>query len=169
MQTSSRLQPAGSIRQFALQRARAALALGALLLSVGGLGACSSKAAEEAPSVVEQPVVQPMPAGLNGTSEGLPDRERIKVETGELALPYDQLGELDYTEDFSPRAIDDDYIDEKLRTMAVQRWGAEVDAIIEVKTDLSADSREVNVSAQAVRVRGDCPFCRHRNSTITRQ
>jgi len=119
--------------------------------------------------VVEQPLVRPTPAAPNGTSELLPERERIKVETGELALPFDQLGELDYTEEYSPRAIDDDYIDEKLRMMAVERWGDAVDAIIEVKTELSADSREVNVSAQAVKVRGDCSFCRHPNSTITRQ
>ena len=169
MQTSSRLQPAGLIPRFDITRARQALALGSMLLIAGGLGACSSKAVKEAPPVVEQPLVRPTPAAPNGTSELLPERERIKVETGELALPVDQLGELDYTEEYSPRAIDDDYIDEKLRMMAVERWGDAVDAIIEVKTELSANSREVNVSAQAVKVRGDCSFCRHPNSTITRQ
>jgi hypothetical protein len=84
-------------------------------------------------------------------------------------LPYDPLGALDYTEPFSPRAIDDDYIDDKLRTMAIQRWGGQVDAVVSVKTELSSDQSEVNVTAEAVKVRGECPFCRHpEGPTITK-
>jgi hypothetical protein len=89
------------------------------------------------------------------------DRDRIMVQSGNLALPYQQLGMLAYTEPFSPRAIDEDYIDDRLRTMAIAKWGNDVDAIVGVKTALSDDAREVSVSAQVVKVTGDCSFCRH--------
>ncbi|HLW72182.1 MAG TPA: hypothetical protein VKS22_16350 [Candidatus Binataceae bacterium] len=89
------------------------------------------------------------------------DRDRIMVQSGNLALPYQQLGPLAYTEPFSPRAIDEDHIDDRLRTMAIAKWGNDVDAIVGVKTALSRDAREVNVSAEVVKVTGDCSFCRH--------
>jgi hypothetical protein len=89
------------------------------------------------------------------------DRDRIMVQSGSLALPYQQLGVLEYSEPFSPRAIDEDHIDDRLRTMAIQKWGNDVDAIVGVKTTLSGDASEVDVSAQVVRVTGDCSFCRH--------
>jgi hypothetical protein len=89
------------------------------------------------------------------------DRDRIPVLAGDLALPHDRLGELQYTEKFSPSAIDNDYIDGKLRTMAIQRWGNSVDALVGVRSLLSADASEIHVTASAVEVRGECSFCRH--------
>jgi hypothetical protein len=115
--------------------------------------------------VVQQ---QQQQAIIKATDKAL-DRDRIQVQTGNLALPYDQLGELDYTEAFSPQAIDDDYIDDKLRTMAIRKWGDQVDAVISVKTALSDDATEVRVTAQAVKVRGDCSFCRHQGGYPTGQ
>jgi hypothetical protein len=87
------------------------------------------------------------------------DRDRIMVQTGDLALPYEQLGSLEYAEPFSGEANDEKHIDEKLRTMAIEKWGNQVDAIIWVKSALSSDA--IRVSADAVRVKGDCSFCRH--------
>jgi hypothetical protein len=89
------------------------------------------------------------------------DRDRIMVQTGDIALPHEQLGVLQYVEPFSPKAIDENYIDDKLRRMAIQRWGNQVDAIVELKSSLSTDASQVTVSAEGVRVNGDCSFCRH--------
>jgi len=138
--------------------------LGAALLTAGMslLAACSSEVEQQQPPPQSQHVI------IKATDKAL-DRDRLQVQTGNLALPYDQLGELDYTEPFSPRSIDDDYIDDKLRTMAMQKWGAQVDAVIDIKTALSADASEVSVTAQAVKVRGDCSFCRHQGGYPTGQ
>ncbi len=136
-------------------RSRGLATLAAALLTAGMslLAACSSEVEPQ------EPPPQPQQAIIKVPDKAL-DRERLQVQTGNLALPYDQLGELEYTEPFSPRAIDDDYIDDKLRAMAMQRWGDQVDAVIDVKTALSSDESEVSVTAQAVKVRGDCSFCR---------
>ena len=140
-------------------RSRGPATLGAALLMAGmSLAACSS--------YVEQ---QQQQQAIVKASDKALDRDRIQVQTGEFALPHDQLGELEYTEPFSPRAIDDDYIDDKLRTMAIQKWGDQVDAVVSVKTSLSADASQVSVTAQAVKVRGDCSFCRHQGGYPTGQ
>jgi hypothetical protein len=124
------------------------------LLALSALG-CSTDA--------EHPYVPPQTQQekeIKATDVAL-DRDRIMVQSGNLALPYQQLGPLDYTEPFSPRAIDEDHIDDRLRTMAIAKWGNDVDAIVEVKTALSSDARQVEVSAEVVKVTGDCSFCRH--------
>ncbi|MGH7879599.1 MAG: hypothetical protein ACREQD_08895, partial [Candidatus Binataceae bacterium] len=102
----------------------------------------------------------PQEAEIKATDAAL-DRDRILVQSGTLALPYQQLGVLTYDEPFSPRAIDEDHIDDRLRTMAIDKWGNAVDAIVGVKTALSHDASQVNVSAEVVKVTGDCSFCRH--------
>jgi hypothetical protein len=45
--------------------------------------------------------------------------------------------------------------------MAIEKWGNQVDAIVWVKSALSPDAKLITVSADAVRVKGDCSFCRH--------
>jgi hypothetical protein len=136
-------------------RFRGLATLGAALLTAGMslLAACSSEVEQQEQPPQQQAIIKAPDQALY--------RDRLQVQTGNLALPYDQLGELEYTEPFSPRAIDDDYIDDKLRAMAMRKWGDQVDAIIDVNTTLSSDESEVSVTAQAVKVRGDCSFCRH--------
>jgi len=89
------------------------------------------------------------------------DRDRIEVLSGDLTLPHTQLGPLEYSEPFSADANDEKHIDDRLRTLAIARWGNQVDAIIGVKSVLSPDATQLRVSAIAVRVNGDCSFCRH--------
>jgi hypothetical protein len=121
-----------------------------LILIAIGVSACTSDVAQQ----------QQHQAMIKASDKAL-DRDRIQVQTGDLALPYDQLGALTYAEPFSPRAIDEDYINDRLRTMAITKWGNQVDAVIGVKTALNADASQVSVTGEAVRVRGDCSFCRH--------
>src|SRR5713226_6315828 len=43
--------------------------------------------------------------------------------------PYTVLGELSYTEPFSPDAIDEEKIKDKLKKMAYEKWPDTIDAI----------------------------------------
>ena len=45
--------------------------------------------------------------------------------------------------------------------MAIDKWGTQVDALIDVKSTPSADATMITASCVAVRVIGDCDFCRH--------
>jgi hypothetical protein len=89
------------------------------------------------------------------------DRERILVSTGDLSNPHEKLGDLSYTEPLTADTIDSTHINEKLRKMAIEKWGTQVDALIDVKSTPNADATMITGSGEAVRVIGDCNFCRH--------
>ncbi len=121
-----------------------------LLLIAIGLTACSA--------VIESQ--QRHDAEVKAADVAL-DRDRIEVLSGDLPLAHTLLGPLEYSEPFSATSNDEQYIGDHLRTLAIARWGNQVDAIIGVKSVLSADATQLRVSATAVRVIGDCSFCRH--------
>ncbi|HVB78515.1 MAG TPA: hypothetical protein VNE82_01045 [Candidatus Binataceae bacterium] len=89
------------------------------------------------------------------------DRQRILISTGDLSNPHQKLGDLSYTEPLTADSIDSVHINEKLRRMAIEKWGTQVDALIDVKSAPSADATMITASCVAVRVIGDCDFCRH--------
>ena len=89
------------------------------------------------------------------------DRERILVSTGDLSNPHEKLGDLSYTEPLNADSIDSTHVNEKLRQMAIDKWGTQVDALIDVKSAPNADATMITASCVAVRVIGDCDFCRH--------
>ena len=89
------------------------------------------------------------------------DRERILVSTGDLSNPHEKLGDLSYTEPLNADSIDSTHVNTKLRQMAIEKWGTQVDALIDVKSTPNADATMITASAVAVRVIGDCNFCRH--------
>jgi hypothetical protein len=89
------------------------------------------------------------------------DRERILISTGDISNPHEKLGDLSYTEPLSADSIDSTHINTRLRQMAIERWGTQVDALIDVKSAPNADATTITASAVAVRVVGDCDFCRH--------
>ena len=89
------------------------------------------------------------------------DRQRILISTGDLANPHEKLGDLSYTEPLNSDNIDSTHINERLRRMAIDKWGNQVDALIFVKSTPSADASMITASCVAVRVIGDCDFCRH--------
>jgi hypothetical protein len=128
-------------------------------LLIAGLTACAST-----PESTGQPDTmsiqgQPAAAAIS-TPAVAPVPTELPVQSGNVSLPFDQLGMLTYDEPYSPRAIDEDHIDEKLRAMALSKWGNQVDAVVGVTTSLSPDRSEVTVEAEGVHVRGDCSFCR---------
>ncbi|MGZ6175382.1 MAG: hypothetical protein ACXWNB_06060 [Candidatus Binataceae bacterium] len=89
------------------------------------------------------------------------DRDRILISTGDLSNPHEKLGDLSYTEPLTADNIDSTHINDKLRQMAIDKWGTQVDALIDVKSTPSADATMIMASCVAVRVIGDCNFCRH--------
>ena len=89
------------------------------------------------------------------------DRDRILISTGDLSNPHEKLGALSYTEALTADNIDSTHINDKLRQMAIDKWGTQVDALIDVKSTPSADATMITASGEAVRVIGDCDFCRH--------
>jgi hypothetical protein len=89
------------------------------------------------------------------------DRQRILISTGGLSNPHEKLGDVSYSEPLNADTIDSTHVNEKLRKMAIEKWGTQVDALIDVKSAPNADATMITGSAVAVRVIGDCNFCRH--------
>jgi hypothetical protein len=90
------------------------------------------------------------------------DTLRLMVYTSDLNEPYDKLGELSYTDPLNGDTIDTEHINEKLRQMAISRWGTQVDAIILVTTKVGgADQPTITVTGEAIRMKGACSGCRH--------
>ncbi len=93
------------------------------------------------------------------------DHLRLMVYTSDLTEPYEKLGDLSYSDPLNGETIDTDHINEKLRQMAIERWGQQVDAIILVTTKVGgADTSTISVTGEAVRIQGACAGCRHNYS-----
>jgi hypothetical protein len=90
------------------------------------------------------------------------DHTRLLVYTSDLDTPYKKLGELQYTDPLNGETIDTDYINEKLRKMAIARWGQQVDAVIHVSTKVGGtETTTISVRGEAVRINDPCSGCRH--------
>jgi hypothetical protein len=90
------------------------------------------------------------------------DRLRLMIYTTDLEVPYQKLGDLSYTDPVSGETIDTDHINEKLRDMAIARWGQQVDAIIHVTTKIGGgETPTISVTGEAVRMGDPCTSCRH--------
>ncbi|HZO82946.1 MAG TPA: hypothetical protein VFB33_14710 [Candidatus Binataceae bacterium] len=135
-----------------LIRRRRALELGAILVAVTlCISAC-------------QTYVQQRRAERQAERERViqEDHGRILIYTGGIQRPYDKLGDLSYSDPLNGETIDTDYINEKLRQMAIARWGNNVDAIIHVSTKVGdGDPPTIAISAEAIRMKDPCHGCRH--------
>ncbi|SRR6266404_3416446 len=90
------------------------------------------------------------------------DHLRLMVYTSDLTEPYEKLGHLSYSDPLNGETIATDHINEKLRQMAIERWGQQVDAIILVTTKVGgAETSTISVTGEAVRIKGPCAGCRH--------
>jgi hypothetical protein len=93
------------------------------------------------------------------------DRLRLMIYTSDITEPYDKLGELSYTDQLNGETIATDHINDKLRDMAIARWGQQVDAIIHVTTKIGGtDTTTISVKGEAVRITSPCSGCRHDTS-----
>ncbi len=64
--------------------------------------------------------------------------------------PFTVLGEVKYDEPFTPDAINEAAIKDKLKKMAYDKWPDTLDALVDEKTDVSGDGSVVTVSAKAI-------------------
>ena len=64
--------------------------------------------------------------------------------------PYTVLGDVTYSEPFTPDAINEAKIKEKLKSMAYAKWPDTLDALVKEKSDVSDDGSTVKVSAVAI-------------------
>jgi hypothetical protein len=64
--------------------------------------------------------------------------------------PFIVLGEVNYSEPFTPEAINEDRIKGKLKSMAYAKWPDTLDALVKEKSDVSDDGTTVKVSAEAI-------------------
>ena len=80
------------------------------------------------------------------------DTAHVWVTTGEppAGKPYTKLGELKYTEPFTPDAIDASKMQDRLKAMALEKYPDTVDAVIKEDSEVSADGSTVTVSAEAI-------------------
>ena len=76
---------------------------------------------------------------------------RVFVTSGSIppGRRYRVLGEVGYSESWTADSVDT--MREKLRRVALARFGDEVDAVINAKSDFDAEGTEIRVSGQAVR------------------
>ena len=114
------------------------------LLAIGlafGLSACG--AMEAARSEQRQKQV---------TFEHRVDMAHIWVTTEAPASgkPYKELGDLSYTEPFTPDAIDEAKISDKLKAMAFAKWPDTIDAIVDENQTTSTDGSQITVTAKAI-------------------
>jgi len=113
----------------------------ALTLALG-LSGCGAVEAERQAEVQRQQVVQHRMdvAHIWVTTEGPP-----------AGKPYTTLGDLTYTEPFTPDAIEEDKITDRLKKMALDKWPDDIDAIVDENTAVSPDATSFTVSAKAIK------------------
>jgi hypothetical protein len=75
----------------------------------------------------------------------------VTTESPPAGKPYTELGELSYTEPFSPTAIDEDNITNKLKKMAYDKWPDDIDAIVNENQSVSSDGSQITVTAKAIK------------------
>jgi hypothetical protein len=75
----------------------------------------------------------------------------VTTESPPAGKPYTELGELTYTVPFSPEAIDEDNITNKLKKMAYDKWPDDIDAIVDENQITSADGSQFTVTAKAIK------------------
>jgi hypothetical protein len=80
------------------------------------------------------------------------DTAHVWVTTGAppAGKPYSTLGELSYTEPFSPEAIDEAKISDKLKKIALEKWPDMIDAIVNENQTVSADGSQITVTGKAI-------------------
>jgi hypothetical protein len=135
------------------------LTLLAIALSLG-ISACSAMEAARQEQAQKQQVF-----------EQRVDKAHIWVTTEApgAGKPYTELGELKYTEPFTPDAIDEAKISDKLKAMALAKWPDTIDAIVNEDQTTSADGSQITVTAKAIKYDSsvDRDKLRHMQDSLT--
>ena len=93
----------------------------------------------------------------------------VTTEAPGAGKPYTELGELKYTEPFTPDAIDEAKISDKLKAMALAKWPDTIDAIVNEDRTTSADGSQITVTAKAIKYDSsvDRDKLRHMQDSLT--
>ncbi len=75
----------------------------------------------------------------------------VTTEGPPAGKPYTELGNLTYTEPFTPDAIDEAKISDRLKAMAFAKWPDTIDAIVNEDQTTSADGSQITVTAKAIK------------------
>ncbi len=131
---------------------RSSKILGVLAIGLAlGISACGAVEAERAAQVEKKQVF-----------EHRVDMAHIWVttEAPPAGKPYSTLGDVTYTEPFSPDAIDEAKISDKLKKiafekwpdtmMALEKWPDTIDAIVNENQTVSADGSQITVTGKAI-------------------
>lgn len=115
-----------------------------LVIALGlalGLSACAAVQAERnAEQAKQQETIHRMDmAHIWVTTEGPP-----------AGKPYSTLGDVTYTEPFSPDAIDEAKISDRLKKMAFEKWPDTIDAIVNENQTVSSDGTSITVTGKAI-------------------
>lgn len=81
------------------------------------------------------------------------DIAHIWVTNGDAprGKPYEVLGQIQYTEPFSPEANDEAHMRDKLKQIAYEKYPDDIDAVIKVHSDLNSSGNELVVTAEAIK------------------
>ena len=74
----------------------------------------------------------------------------VTTEAPPAGKPFTTLGDLSYTEPFSPDAIDEAKISDKLKKIAFGKWPDMIDAIVNENQTVSADGSQITVTGKAI-------------------
>jgi hypothetical protein len=75
----------------------------------------------------------------------------VTTEGPPAGKPYSELGDVTYTEPFTPDAIDEAKISDKLKAMAFAKWPDTIDAIVDENQTTSADGSQITVTGKAIK------------------
>jgi hypothetical protein len=75
----------------------------------------------------------------------------VTTEAPPAGKPYSELGQLTYTEPFTPDAIDEAKISDRLKKMAFDKWPDSIDAIVDENQTTSSDGSQITVTAKAIK------------------
>jgi hypothetical protein len=75
----------------------------------------------------------------------------VTTEAPPAGKPYTTLGDLTYTEPFSPDVIEESTITARLKKMAMDKWPDDIDAIVDENQTTSADGSTFTVTAKAIK------------------
>ncbi|MGA9724990.1 MAG: hypothetical protein WBQ86_21215 [Candidatus Binatus sp.] len=74
----------------------------------------------------------------------------VTTQAPPAGKPYSTLGELSYTESFSPDAIDEAKISGRLKKMALEKWPDMIDAVVDENQTVSTDGSQIMVTGKAI-------------------
>jgi hypothetical protein len=74
----------------------------------------------------------------------------VTTEAPPAGKPYSTLGDVSYSEPFTPDAIDEAKISDKLKKMAFEKWPDTIDAIVNENQTISPDGTVVTVTGKAI-------------------